>query len=78
MHHGGWGGLHLVATKFNNFVIVLCMNVILKYDKGHHANPTMAIDFFMNLNMLLVQHQIYLKIFIPWKEGFTRLPPSAR
>jgi len=41
-----------------------------KYDEGHHANPTMAIDFFMDPNMLLVLHQIYLEIFIPWKEGF--------
>jgi hypothetical protein len=36
-----------------------------KYDKGHHANPTMAIDLFMDPNMLTILHQIYLEIFIP-------------
>ncbi len=48
-----------------------------KYDKGHHANPTMAIDLFMDPNMLLVLHQIYLEIFIPRKEGCIWWPPSA-
>jgi hypothetical protein len=66
MHHGGWGGLHLVAIRSNNFVIILCMNVIYqhKYDKGHHANPTMVINFFMDPNMLFnVLHQIHLEIY---------------
>ncbi len=36
-----------------------------KYDKGHHANPTMAIDLFMDPNMLTILHQIYLDRFIP-------------
>jgi hypothetical protein len=31
MHLGRWGGLHLEATIFNNFLIILCMNVIKKY-----------------------------------------------
>jgi hypothetical protein len=48
-------------------------------NKGHHANPILAIDFFMDPNMLLsVLHQIHLEIYyIPWKKGFTWWSPSA-
>jgi hypothetical protein len=47
--------------------------------KRHHANPTMAINFFMDPNMLLnVLHQIHLEIYYtPWKEGFTWWSPGA-
>jgi hypothetical protein len=70
MHPSGWGGLRFVATKFNNFVVILCMNIIfkyvnIKYDKGHHANLTMEIKKFMDPNTLFVLQQIYLDIFIP-------------
>jgi hypothetical protein len=40
-------------------------NMSMKNDKGDHANPTMAIDLFMDSNMLTILHQIYLEIFIP-------------
>jgi hypothetical protein len=44
MHPGGWGGLHLVATKSNNFVIILCMNVIKKHINVNMTRDTMPIQ----------------------------------
>jgi hypothetical protein len=64
MHPSGWGG-HQIQQFCNHFMHECHLKIYqCKYGKGRHADPTMAINFFMDPNMLLVLHQIYLEIFI--------------
>jgi hypothetical protein len=60
--HPSWTTLggHWIQQFFDHFMYECHLKIYQhKYDKGHHANPTMATNLFMNPNMLLLILKIY-------------------